>query len=177
MPDHGGFSFTDFAEELTNNIIQSLIVDMNVELDFAFGLDLGPTLKEYSTNRVPNRFIQVNHFEMWGGVGVNDWTSDLDLLGLDFKVAEAVAMLNISSTLSSSPLRLTTASQLADLVLPPNEESDRIIFQASLFADIPIFLTSGGIGVGSRIQYRQVNCIVTFFSITLPLINIKLLSF
>lgn len=153
MPDHGGFSFSDFAATLANDIIESLIIDVNVELDFAFGLDLNPMFKEHSKSRIPGRFIQLNHFDMWGGLGVNEWTSNIDLLGLDFKVAEAKAMLNISSTLSSHPLRITSVSQLGDLVRPPNEESDRIIFQAGLDVSFPIFLTYGGIGVGTRIDY------------------------
>ena len=153
MPNHGGFSFAAAANELASNIIQSLVIDVNVELDFAFGFDLTPTFDEYASSRVPNLFIQINHFDMWGALGVLDWTSDIDLSGVDFIVSEARALLNVSSTLSSHPIRINSPSELTALVNPPAEDSERIIFSASLEVNFPVFLIYGGVGFGARIEY------------------------
>lgn len=154
MPNHGGFSFSDFAGELATDLIESLVVDVNVELDFAFGLDLNPTFDKNARSRYPDLFIRINHFDTWGAVGVLDWTSNLVLpLGLDLFVSEARAMLNISSTLSTYPIRMASPSQLATLVNPLNEDSERIIFNADLDVVLPIFLTYEGIGLGTRIEY------------------------
>jgi hypothetical protein len=88
-----------------------------------------------------------------GSIGVNEWTSDFDWFGLEFSISQAKAMLDVSSTLSSFPIRITSPSQLIDLVKPPTEESDKIIFQAGLDVEFPVFLMHGGVGVGARIGF------------------------
>ena len=157
MPNQGGFSFKDTAEELANDLVKSLVVDVNVEFDFAFVLDLNPMFDEYATSkmdRLPGRSIQINHFKMWGALGVNEWTSSIDFSGLQFVISEAMALVNISSTLSSSPIRLNSPSELTALVNPPTEESDRILFEASLDVVFPVFLMYDGIGYGTVIEYQ-----------------------
>ena len=86
-------------------------------------------------------------------MGVNEWTSEFDWNGLEFAISQARAMLDISSTLTTSPIRITSPAQLVALVNPPNEGSDRILFNASLDIDFPVFLMYEGIGLGARIQY------------------------
>lgn len=71
MPNHGGFSFADTAEELANDLIQSLVVDVVFDLDFAFGLDLNPTFDKYAKSRIPNLFIKINHFDMKGKFAIH----------------------------------------------------------------------------------------------------------
>ena len=157
MPSQGGFSFKDTAEELANNLVDSLVTDVNVELDFAFVLDLNPMFDEYTTSkmdRIPNRSIQINHFKTWGTLGLNEWTSSIDFSGLEFVISEAVALLDLSSTLSSSPIRLNSPSELIALVTPPSEDSDRIVFEASLDIVFPVFLMYDGIGYGTVIEYQ-----------------------
>ena len=48
---------------------------------------------------------------------------------------------------------MASPSQLATLVNPLNEDSERIIFNADLDVVLPIFLTYEGIGLGTRIEY------------------------
>ena len=94
MPDQGGFSFVDTAEELANDLIQSLVVDVQVDLDFVFGLDLNPIFNSSAIgilDRIPHPFIQINQFDISGVIGVNDWTSNFDFSGLDFAIAGAKA--------------------------------------------------------------------------------------
>lgn len=156
MPNKGGFSFVGTAEELANDLVQSLAIDVAVGLDFTFGLDLNPMFNSSATSfldRIPDPFIQINQFDIQGSVGVNEWTSEFDWNGLEFAISQARAMLDISSTLTTSPIRITSPAQLVALVNPPNEGSDRILFNASLDIDFPVFLMYEGIGLGARIQY------------------------
>ena len=156
MPNQGGFSFVNSAEELANDLIQSLVIDVNVELDFAFGLDLNPLFDSNVANiwgRIPDPFIRMNQFDMHGAIGIRDWTANLNLGDVDFIVIDAKAMLNVSSTLSSSPLRITDPTEFIEVVIPPTDDSDRIIFKASLELDFPVLLIYDGIGASSRIGY------------------------
>ena len=155
MPDHGGFSFTDTASELANDLIESLVVDVAVELDLQFGLDLNPLFSEYSIG-LPVPFIQINHFDLNGALGINDWTTSIEFEGLEFSIAGAKALLSIYSTISPSPIRLSSASDFAGLVSPATEDSDQIIFHLGLDVVFPVFLIYEGIGVGSRIEYMCV---------------------
>ena len=156
MPDQGGFSFVDTAEELANDLIQSLVVDVQVDLDFVFGLDLNPIFNSSAIgilDRIPHPFIQINQFDISGVIGVNDWTSNFDFSGLDFAIAGAKALLTISSTLSASPIIIDSPSKLIELVKPSTEDSKRILFGASLDINFPVFLLFEGIGFGAAIEY------------------------
>ena len=156
MPDQGGFSFANSAEELANDLIQSLVIDVNVEFDFAFGLDLNPLFDPTADSiwgRIPDPFIRMNQFDMRGAIGVLDWTSNLDLFGVEFIVNNAKAMLNISSTLSSTPARISSPTMFFELINTPSNDSDRIVFEASLDIDFPMLLIYEGIGVSTRIGY------------------------
>lgn len=158
MPSKGGFSFVDTAEDLANDLIQSLVIDVAVDLDFAFGLNLNPLFNSTSdssmVDRIPSPFIQVNQFDITGVIGVNEWSSTLNFPGdIEFLVNEAKALLNITSTVSSSPIRITTPSELTALIDPPTEDSDRIVFQASLDVVFPVFLIADFVGIGGRIEF------------------------
>lgn len=150
------FSFKDTAEELANDLIKSLVVDITVDLDFAFHLDLSPMFNSSAisaTDRIPKPFIEINQFDISGILGVNDWTSSLSFSDVEFAVAQAKALLNISSTLSSSPIRVNSPSDLTALVNTSEEDSSGIIFQASLDVIFPIFLIIKDVGFGAKIQY------------------------
>lgn len=155
MPDLslGDFSFADTANELADDIVRSLVIDIEINLDFVFVVDLNPTFDPYAVSRVPNSYIDIYHFDIEASVGVNEWTSAFDWNGLEFTISQARAILDINSTLSSHPLRINDVSQLMDLVNPPNEDSERVLFDAGLDVDFPVFLTYQGIGAGSRIRY------------------------
>ena len=154
---NSGFSFADNAIELANDLINSLVIDVAIDLDFVFGLNLNPIFNSSSTSildRVPDFFIQINHFDITGILGVNDWTSSIDFSGLEFTISEAKALLNVSSTLSSHPMRINSPSELTTLVnSPTSEDRERIIFSASLDVSFPVFLIHEGIGFGIRIEY------------------------
>ena len=69
MPSKGDFSFANSAAELTSNLIDSLVIDLAVDLDFEFGLDLAPIFNADANSildRIPDPFIQVNQFSLDG---------------------------------------------------------------------------------------------------------------
>ena len=159
MPSKGGFSFKDTAEDLASDLIRSLVIDVAVNLDFAFGLDLNPLFNSTSTSlvdRIPSPFIQINQFDIMGVIGVNEWSSSLNFGDVEFLVNEAKALLNISSTIQSnqsSAIRIANPSELTALVDPPSADSDRIIFQAGLDVVFPVFLVADFVGIGGRIEF------------------------
>lgn len=156
MPDKGGFSFVNTAEELANDLVDSLVIDVAVDLDFTFGLDLNPLFDSSVTSfldRLPDPFIEINQFDIDGIVGVNEWSSEFNFDGLEFAMCQAKAMLNISSTLAVYPTRITSPSQLVELVKPPVNDSAGIVFDASLDIVFPVFLMYEGVGLGARIEY------------------------
>lgn len=150
------FSFADTATDLANDMIESLAIDVAVDLDFIFGLDLNPMFDSSTTSvmeRLPNPYIRINKFDLAGVIGVNEWSTTLPFGDVEFSVAEAKALLTASASLSSSPIDITTPFALVDLVTPHATGGDRIVFAASLDVDFPVFLTYSGAGAGSRIQY------------------------
>ena len=150
MPSQGGFSFVDTAEDLANDIIQSLLIDVAVDLDFAFGLNLDPM---FDLSSSPDPFIQISQFDVSGVIGVNEWTSSLIFSDVEFAVAQAKALINITSALSSSPIRISSPTELTALVNPPADGSDGISFQTSLDVVFPVFLIVHGVGFGGKILY------------------------
>ena len=154
MPNQGDFSFAHAAEDLANDIMRSLLIDVVVDLDFAFGLDITPMFNSSAAlmDRIPDPFIRINQFEISGAIGANEWTSSFLFSDVEFAVAEAKALLSISSTLSSSPIQITSPGELTALVNPPNG-SNGIIFEASLDVAFPVFLIYEGVGFGAKIQY------------------------
>ena len=154
MPLLGDFSFINTAETLASDLIQSVVSNLWIALDFEFIMDLNPIFDEFAASRIPNSFIRINHFDMWGEVGVNDWNTQIDFSGVKFTVSEAMALVNVSAALSSSsPIIIDSPSDFEALVNPPTENSDKIVFDAGLQIDFPVFLTFEGVGVGSRIGY------------------------
>lgn len=151
MPSKGNFSFAESAAELADDLIESLVIDVAVDLDFEFGLEISPMFD--TSMGLPDPFIQINDFNLDGALGINDWTSTIQLGDVGFSVAGAKALLNVSSTISPSSIRISSPSDFVALVNPPTQDSDQIIFQASLDVVFPIFLIYQGVGVGSKIEY------------------------
>lgn len=155
MPGHDeGFSFKNTAAQLANDLIESLVIDVSVQLDIAFGLDLNPMFNEYAFG-FPDPFIQINNFDLNGLLGINEWTSTIDFTdNLQFSITGATALLSITSYTSPSQIRLASASDFAALVNPLTEHSDQIVFEIGDFEVVfPVFLVYGGIGIGARIEY------------------------
>ena len=88
---------------------------------------------------------------------MNDWTTTIQLGDVNFSVVGAKALLNISSSILPSPIRISNPSDLVTLVNPTTEDSNQIIFEASLDVVFPVFLIYQGIGIGSRIEYTDEN--------------------
>jgi hypothetical protein len=152
-----GFSFADAAVDLANDLADSLVIDASVHLDFAFGLDLNPMFNSSATSlwdRLPHPFIDINQFDISGVIGVNEWSTSIPFGEVDFAITEAKALLDISAALSASPIRINSPNELVSLVKPINTTGDRIVFEASLGVEFPVFLTYGGFGAGSRIKYQ-----------------------
>lgn len=142
------FSFVNSAEALANDLINSLVVDVAVNLDFAFGLDLSNLFNVGvpMASRVPVSFIEINTFDISGLLGVNEWsTSSLNIGDFFFSITEAKALVEVSSKIPSSPLIINGPSMLADL--------SGIDFGASLEVVFPVFIVFEDIGFGARIQY------------------------
>jgi hypothetical protein len=150
-----GFSFADHAANLANDLIQSLVIDASVDLDFAFGLDLNPMFNSSATSiveRLPNLFIKINQFDISASIGVNEWSTTIPFGGIEFAVTEAKAILNVSAALSSSPITITAPSELLNLV-NQSATGDRIVFAGSLDVVFPVFLVFGSVGFGASINY------------------------
>lgn len=152
-----GFSFAEAAANLADDLVESLVIDVSVHLDFAFGLDLNPMFNSNATSlwdRLPHPFIDINQFDISGVIGVNEWSTSIPFGEVNFAVTEAKALLDISTALSSSPIRINSPNELVSFAKPINPTGDRIVFEASLDVEFPVFLTYGGFGAGSRIKYR-----------------------
>ena len=161
--DLGDFSFADNAIALANDLIDSLVIDVAVDLDFAFGLDLNPMFNSPSVpspsatsilDRIPDPFIQLNQFDISGLIGVNEWSSNLDFNGFQFAITMAKALLSINATLSTSsePIVINTPSELAGLVQPASG-NDGIVLEASLEVVFPVFLIIDNVGLGAKIEF------------------------
>ena len=151
MPSKGDFSFAESAAELANDLIEFLVIDVAADLDFEFGLEISPLFD--TSIGLPDPFIQINHFNLDGFLGINDWTSTIQLGDVEFSVTGAKALLNVSSYISPSPIRISSPSEFVALVNPATQDSDQIIFQAGLDVVFPVFLIYQGVGIGSRIEY------------------------
>lgn len=84
---------------------------------------------------------------------MNDWTTTIQLGDVNFSVVGAKALLNISSSILPSPIRISNPSDLVTLVNPTTEDSNQIVFEASIDVVFPVFLIYQGVGIGSRIEY------------------------
>ena len=140
-------------EDLANDLIQALVIDVAVDLDFLFVVDLNPTFDPYAENRWPNFYIQVNHFDMQGRFGIDDWTTSLSYADIELKVGQASAMVGLNATLSSFPITINSPSEILDLV-NYTTEGEKVLFEADLEVDFPVFLTYLGVGAGARIEYE-----------------------
>jgi hypothetical protein len=152
-----GFSFTNTANSLAEDLINSLVVGVKVDLDFAFGLDLNPMFNSSAktiTERIPDPFIRINQFDISGIVGINEWSTNLRLSDgeFNFQVAEAKALINISSSLTKPPLLINSPSDVTGLF----NKTDVVTFSSSLDVEFPVFLIFGdpGVGFGARIEYK-----------------------
>lgn len=142
------FSFVESAETLANDLINSLVIDVAVNLDFAFGLDLNNLFETGvpMANRLPVPFIEINAFDVSGLVGVNEWsTNSLDIGDFSFSITEAKALVEVSSTIPTPPLVINGPSMLEDL--------SGINFGAGLEVVFPVFIIFADIGFGARIEY------------------------
>lgn len=150
------FSFADTAADLANDLIESLVIDVAVGLDFAFGLDLNPMFNSSAvalSDRIPNPFIKINQFDIAGAIGVNEWTTNILFGDIEFAVASAQALVEVSASLSSTPIDITSPSELIELV-NPQATGDRIVFSATFDVRFPVFLVHEGVGFGASIEYK-----------------------
>ena len=119
-----------------------------------WGLVVWETECKFGFSTFTNPFIQINQFDFNGLLGINEWTSTIDFTeDIQFAVAEAVALVNISASTSPSSIRITSPSELASLVNPLTDNNDQIVFEASLEVVFPVFLIYDGIGLGVRVEY------------------------
>jgi hypothetical protein len=109
MPDLsiGGFSFTDAAEDLANDLIRSLVIDVALEIESAFVVDLNSMFNPYAVNRMPDFYIEISRFNMQAALGVNEWTSQFDWNGLEFTISQAVSWCFIKIVSNRLTLSLT----------------------------------------------------------------------
>lgn len=150
-----GFSFSATASSLAEDLINSLVVDVAVDLDLAFGLNLNPLFgtNKSLADRIPDPFMRINQFDFSGTFGVNEWSTNLPLAGFNFAITEAKALVNVSSTLTTPPLIISSLSNVTGLF---NSTNAAVAVSASLDVVFPVFLIFGdpGVGFGAKIEYK-----------------------
>jgi hypothetical protein len=84
--DLAGFSFADTASNLASDLMNSLVIDVAVDLEFAFGLDLNPL---FNNRTWPKPLFHINRFDVDGVLGVNEWSTELTLGDFTVAITEA----------------------------------------------------------------------------------------
>ena len=84
--DLAGFSFADTAQDLASDLLNSLVVDVAVDLEFAFGLDLNPL---FNNRTWPTPLFHINRLDVDGVLGVNEWSTGQTLGDFEVAITEA----------------------------------------------------------------------------------------
>lgn len=148
--DLGNFAFGDHVETLVTDLIESIVIDAAAEIELSFGLDLNPVFNS-STDRIPNPFFEIKKFNLTGSVGINEWSTELDLAPFKFAITEAKAMVDVSATIPSPPISITSPIDFRGLF-----DSSTIDLSASLDVSLPVFIVaSDSFGFGAKITYSD----------------------
>lgn len=148
----GGFSFADTALTLVNDLVNSLVVGVHVDVDVRFGLDLNNLFNKTATTRLPSPFLKLYTFDVEGVIGIDEWSTVVALDEFELAITEAKALVNIvAGKTSATPLLLRSASDFVSL-LSPNGVGG-IGLMASLDVRMPVFIAYDGLGFGATIHY------------------------
>jgi hypothetical protein len=148
----GGFSFGTYATQLAEDLTTSIVIDVAVSIDIAFGLDLSNLFNSSlsALERIPSPFMLINEFNINGLLGINEWSSKLEFGEFDFMITEAKALVAVSANVASSPIPIQSPSDFLSLF-----SSSAIEFSASLDVSFPVFVIVGDFGFGARIDYTD----------------------
>jgi hypothetical protein len=148
----GGFSFGTYATQLAEDLTASIVIDVAVSIDIAFGLDLSNLFNSSlpALERIPSPFMLINEFNINGLLGINEWSSKLEFGEFDFMITEAKALVSVSADVTSPPIAIQSPSDFLSLF-----SSSAIGFSASLDVSFPVFVIVGDFGFGARIDYTD----------------------
>jgi hypothetical protein len=157
----GGFSFGTYASQLAEELTESIVIDVAVSIDIAFGLDLSDLFNSSlpALERIPSPFMLINEFNINGLVGINEWSSKLSFGEFDFMITEAKALVAVSANVTSPPIAIENPSDFLSLF-----NSSAIDFSASLDVSFPVFVIVGDFGFGARIDYTDSDLLDTLTS-------------
>lgn len=177
--DLGGFSFTETASTLAGDLVNSLVIGVHVDVDVRFGLDLNNLFNETAVSRLPSPFLKLYTFDVEGMMGINEWSTSLEIQGFKVAITEARALFGIEAGITSgAPLLLKSAHDFLNAISPTNASG--IGLTASLDVRMPIFVLFQGLGFGATLQYEDDNILdnVTQQPIFVPdvLISIEMIQ-
>ena len=151
----GGFSLSTASDDLVQSLISSLTIGARLDLNVAFGLDLEPVFNSSKASlqeRLPEPFVQINHFNLDAKFGVNEWTASLKVDPFLIGISEARALCKVKA-ISNDPFVISSPVDLKELIAP----AGKIDISASLDVSLPIFSIYNGFGFGARIRYNDTN--------------------
>lgn len=118
-----GFNFADQAATVVEDLINSLIIGIDVDIDIQIGLDLTNVFNKTAQSRLPSPFLQLNTFDVEGYIGFTEWSTeviiDTDTMNARLLVTEASALMNINfAIIGNEPLMITSAGQFLSIISP-----------------------------------------------------------
>jgi hypothetical protein len=148
----GGFDFTETASTLAEDLMTSLVIGVHVDIDVRFGLDMNNLFNETAESRFPAPFLKLYKFDVEGIIGVDEWSSMLEVEQFDVAITEARALFGIEVGITSgTPLLLESAQDFLSLISPT--DTSGIGLNASLDVRMPVFIAFEGLGFGATMSY------------------------
>lgn len=116
-----GFNFVDQAAKVVEDLINSLIIGIDVNIDIQMGLDLTNVFNKTAQSRLPIPFLQLNTFDVEGYIGFTEWSSDVTIPEINARllVTEASALMNLHfGIIGNEPLLITSAGEFLSIISP-----------------------------------------------------------
>lgn len=152
----GGFDFAETASTLVTDLINSLVIGVHVDVDVRFGLDLNNLFNETAESRLPVPFLKLYKFDVEGMIGVDEWSTVLEIEQFELAITEARALVGIEAGITAeTPFLIESAQDFLSLIYP--SDAAGIGLNASLDVSMPVFITFNGLGFGATVQYVDDN--------------------
>lgn len=116
-----GFNFADQAATVVEDLINSLIIGIDLDINIQMGLDLTNVFNKTAQSRLPSPFLQLNTFDVEGYIGFTEWSTEviIDTMNARLLVTEASALMNINfAIIGNEPLLITSAGQFLSIISP-----------------------------------------------------------
>lgn len=179
-----GFSFAEKADKVVEDLINSLVIGIDVDIDIQFGLDLTNVFNRTAQSRLPSPFLQLTTFDVGGYIGFSEWSTALTIDDdTRLLITEASALININAgIIGNKPLLLKSATDFLSIISPTSLNGigecciSKSLYNIYLVTDLlrcfvctglhasfsvklPIFVSVEGIGAGATIMYEDDNII------------------